>query len=182
MTREYLFRGKRVGKHGNWIEGWFCEDEYDKCRICFWDKEGFLEWHEVIPESVGQYTGLKDSTKWEQLTEQEQQKWINEKKGNSEKNWKGKKIFEGDIVEFEDAGEDGYEVKEGYDFQNRGSVFFDNEYGCFSICDLVDLDGYYGNEGFYDNCDGVLSGCFWENTKIIGNVIDNKNLLEGDNK
>jgi len=44
-----------------------------------------------------QYTGLKDSTKWEQLTELEQQDWI--KSGKTKEEWNGKEIYEGDIVE-----------------------------------------------------------------------------------
>lgn len=77
--REILFRGKRVD-NGEWIEGGICQIEGYTIILTSEDFEGILykppssEFYdiEVIPETIGQYTG---------------------------KELCGDKLFEGDIVE-----------------------------------------------------------------------------------
>lgn len=64
--REIKFRGKRVD-NGEWVYGYFAIDKDTKsnCIIerIYWDCEGCSDqalYYEVDPNTIGQYTGLKD--------------------------------------------------------------------------------------------------------------------------
>ena len=73
MEREILFRG-RIVDDSRWIEGSFTIDCKGECEILHQLKtpHGGFQFLKVIPETVGQFTGMTDKN--------------------------GTKIFEGDIV------------------------------------------------------------------------------------
>lgn len=105
----------------------------------------------INPETVGQYTGLHDKN--------------------------GKEIYEGDIVEFEDTGEEGYEYKEGFDFNNIAQVVYKD--GIYTLANFGESDNsYYATDGTDEEIlEEVLRN---GNCKVIGNIYDNPELLGGE--
>ena len=101
---------------------------------------------------IMQYTGLKDTTQFNELTKEEQKDWL---KDNKIEDWKGKEIFEGHIVE----------IEFDEDYRQIGEVVFE----CFGFSvNLVDtrsipISYIYGHDF---------------NLKILGDIYQNPELLE----
>lgn len=100
MKREIIFRGQRVDNK-EWIEGSLVMVNNGEtlnrypCIVFSYNHDTF-DWYEVIPETVGQFTGLKDK--------------------------KGKKIFEGDKVHFDGKPYNVYDLKvDGIIVNHKGS-------------------------------------------------------------
>jgi uncharacterized phage protein (TIGR01671 family) len=130
--REILFRGKGIGT-GKWAYGYLYEDKLIGCNIL--QTTPSIKSILVEPETIGQFTGLTDKN--------------------------GKKIFEGDIVGFED----GMSTESGYAESGcTGCVYWDKETASFQVDNRLSAESYE-----------VLEEC-----AIIGNIYDNPELLEAE--
>lgn len=137
--REHLFRAKRVDVD-EWIEGDLVHNiNCVKIREREADIKGVARSYEVHPETVCEYTGLTDKN--------------------------GKKIFEGDIVQYED-GDGGYEYSDIV--TNIGAVAYCG--GGF----------YWTNANSYELQDCVYNDVL--DCIVLGNKFDNSELLGENNE
>ena len=129
--REILFRGQTKSDK-KWIYGNLLQTDNGTYIIQNYAPFDGIGKYEVDPETVCQYTGYKDDT--------------------------GKKIFEGDIVGFEDmtSTESGYS-----EMGCCGKVCYDEEEACFHVTDRLSAESWE-----------VLGECH-----IIGNIFDNPELI-----
>lgn len=145
--REILFRGKRLD-NGEWVAGnLFVSDIDSRTHILAGSRIVTIEW-EVDPSTVGQYTGLKDKI--------------------------GKRIFEGDIVQYQFDNDD-------CPFPNKrtdkiiGKIFFSDFRASFSVTAGRNGSDMVNNDLFKY----VQNG---NRVEVIGNIHDNPELLEAHNE
>lgn len=159
--RKILFRGKRKD-NGEWVEGHYVRYGYtgkekDYIVPVYASDLYALYAVEVIPETVGQYTGLTDKN--------------------------GTKIFEGDIIRYADYDEyrcyieslDCAERNENMDFCQMWTVD-EIVYGIKIGYPAFDLNSH----DFESNGLSVLNESGQYYYEVIGNIHDNPELLGGD--
>lgn len=167
--REILFKAK--GRDGEgWQEGFYwntqdttycVQEDYERNpenthhyllfdRMTDWGLPNRKYRMDIDTETLCQYTGLMDK--------------------------KNQKIWENDIIEFDDTGEEGYEYKEGFDFRNRAVIVWKN--GRFELDKLLS-----DNSGVLELMNDSHEE-FWDSLKdceVIGNIFDNPELLSQKN-
>ena len=170
--REILYRGKSQYT-GKWGESVCPLGMMHSGHLC----------NDFIPETVGQFTGLYDSTKWEDLTDAEKldfyhQHYIGEdgmsfrfRRIDDVKHlWKGTKIFEGDAIKFHKyRGEPDW----------VGVVKY--EHCLYMAVGTMPLayEKRIGEEPYYCPFEVQISGIDNTTIKVIGNIHDNPELLKG---
>lgn len=155
MNRESLFRGKSV-ETNEWVYGAYILEKYSNTPyICYFEYGTFVDIKqvEVIPETVGELTGMTDKN--------------------------GTEIFEGDIVRTQPFCTRPYSAKRKERqflgivehcteaFRNRGSTTDGQKYDAFWWVNIVEDTGDYGHYNwtrFFD-------------CEVIGNKFDNPELL-----
>lgn len=136
MMREILFRGKRKD-NGEWVQGYLYRSS-EKLNPFIMLKSEKGASYEVNADTVGQYTSLTDKN--------------------------GTKIFEGDILAFDDTdgGKGFYEA------------FWDGNSGNFAIAEN-------GNRNYVDDFELFERNEWFKWFTVIGNIYDNPELLGDEN-
>lgn len=172
MSREILFKAKRID-NGEWGEGQYAyitnplteDGKPIRHLIC----NGTNIFNDLIdPVTLCQFTGLRDNTKWRDLTEAEKESFLSdwnyrEDRKNKIEDWSGRKIWENDIVECNKRKEECGLYK----------VIWRKEYADFGVVPISNTCiGQYPIGFSYGK---TLHG---RDYKLVGNIFDNHELLE----
>lgn len=136
---------------------------------------GFLDehndFHRIEDIVLEQFTGLHDSTKWEDLTEQERTEWT--RNGNFPSQWAGREIYEGDILneKHDKRAPGGGHIcgTAGFHPENALLVEWSKEKAKFTVdC---------GARGLAKELSWKRQ---WGGLEVIGNIHQNPELFKGD--
>lgn len=142
LPREILFRGKRTD-NGKWVEGSLDYHPVTKLAFIRVARHIYTNVDMVQPETVGQYTGLIDKN--------------------------GKKIFEGDILEYRSVSVNGLEAVK------HAVVFWDEHRWSYRV--VYDNRWEYNLRGV-EKCD-IYRHVVSKFGEVIGNIHDNPDLSGG---
>lgn len=171
--RPIIFRGKT--KDGKWVYGDLItgnlgtriRDEIETNPTSA-NPGGDIEviFHDVDYKTIGQFTGLYDATKWDELTKEEQYNYR-----LIEKEWEGRPIYEGDILSFS--------TRKEWGFQKDGKIaYMLVVFGDSNVFES-EIDDYLGFWAEY-GC-GQRDSIRWHvkdhQAKVVGNIYDNKELM-----
>ena len=157
--REVIFRGKRAD-NGEWVEGDVLQTRYHSGHIEYqiMPQTPVSSAYPVLPETVGQYTGLTDKN--------------------------GKRIFEGDIVRYNTYDDfDCQSVVKFGEYNQDGSAGEYSASKCIGF--YVDVDNFtcpdwceYGSNCFsnYLKQQNILEVARY--CEVIGNIHDDPELME----
>lgn len=145
QIKEFIFRGRSDGK---WIEG-DLSHLFSKADISLWetDEKGrsAIYYYPVEPETVGQYVWRTDKN--------------------------GKKVFDGDIIRFEEIYPDGSKLTDVLLIKFSGEVKTDDgKYVSGYVCQSLEFE--------IPDVEMLSPEAFSKNVTVIGNRFDNPELLE----
>lgn len=164
--RSIKFRGKSIYGRHKWLYGSLLQLNDNTYIIPISLPTFNLRQFLFISPTLGQFTGLYDITTWEELTKSEKDIYMCYKE-----DWKGKPIYEGDILHFKTS------LAKGFIEEDLG-VYLKVVYGrhnpdCDSLSDYI---GFWAeNEcGHRSSIEYHINS---HNAKVVGNIHDNKNLM-----
>lgn len=180
MNRQILFKAKRkdweeLPKDQWWVEGDLLHTRYDDIVLISNFEDQLFR---CDGNTVCQFTGLHDNTKWGDLTEAEKESFLSdwnyrEDRKNKIEDWSGRKIWENDILR-------GYQ----YPYRSDGNDNYFAEVTWFENCPAF---GIYTFKNPKSNVCGISEGNteFMENWnsedwEVICNIFDNADLLEAE--